>query len=279
MGSAQAITPNRHQRPQFRRSSAVPARQPGRGDEFADPDLCHACDGKASRNVRRKLFLGGDTWLRPEPVDQDTWPMTTLEEIWPVFGLRIEAGPVELSAICDDDIPLLVDLTSGGIHEPGAMPFAIPWSAATDLAHEMAAYYWQTRAEFSPKAWTLDLIVRNEGVVVGCQGFHTRDFLVTRTGETGSWLGRAYQGVCVTLFDHFGAEEITSTAFLDNPASLAVSRKLGYVDNGQIRRQRREGELAVTQQLILRPDDLVRPMHSVDVQGAAAVRQLIGLSA
>jgi hypothetical protein len=38
-------------------------------------------------------------WLRAEPVDQETWPVTTLEEIWPVFGLRVEAGPVELSAI------------------------------------------------------------------------------------------------------------------------------------------------------------------------------------
>jgi RimJ/RimL family protein N-acetyltransferase len=67
------------------------------------------------------------------------------------------------------------------------------------------------------------------------------------------------QAICVALSDHLGAEEITSAAFLDNPASLAVSRKLGYVDNGQIRQQRREGELAVAQQLLLRPDDLVRP--------------------
>jgi RimJ/RimL family protein N-acetyltransferase len=233
--------------------------------------------------------LEGDTWLRAEPVDQETWAMTTLEEIWPVFGLRVEAGPVVLSAIGDDDIPLLVDLASGGIHEPDAMPFAIPWSTATDLGHEMSAHYWRTRAEFSPQVWTLDFVVRHEGVVVGSQGFRARDFLVTRTGETGSWLGRAYQGrgigtlmrqaICVTLFDHLGAEEITSAAFLDNPASLAVSRKLGYVENGQIRRQRREGELAVTQQLILRPDDLMRPTHPVRVAGAAAVRQLIGLPA
>ena len=52
--------------------------------------------------------------------------MTTLEEIWPVFGLRVEAGPVELSAIGDDDIPILADLASGGIHEPCAMPFCDP---------------------------------------------------------------------------------------------------------------------------------------------------------
>ena len=87
--------------------------------------------------------------------------MTTLEEIWPVFRLRIEAGPVELSAICDDDIPLLVDLASRGIHEPDAMPFAIAWSTATDLGHAMATYYWRARAEFSPKAWHLDFVVRH----------------------------------------------------------------------------------------------------------------------
>jgi RimJ/RimL family protein N-acetyltransferase len=215
--------------------------------------------------------------------------MTTLEEIWPVFGFRIVAGPVELSAIRDEDIPVLVDLASGGIHEPGAMPFAIPWSTAPDLGHEMAAYYWRTRAEFAPKAWTLDLVVRHEGVVVGCQGFSTRNYLVTRTGETGSWLGRGFHGhgigtvmrqaICVTLFDHLGAEEITSAAFLDNPASLAVSRKLGYSINGQTREQRREGELALSQRLVLRPGDLVRPSHDVHVEGAAALRGLIGLPA
>jgi RimJ/RimL family protein N-acetyltransferase len=111
---------------------------------------------------------------------------------------------------------------------------------------------------------------------------------VTRTGETGSWLGRAYQGrgigtrmrqaMCVLLFDHLGAQEITSAAFLDNPRSLAVSRRLGYAPNGQTRERRREGELAVCQRLVLRPADFVRPDDDVRVEGAEPVRRLIGLS-
>jgi RimJ/RimL family protein N-acetyltransferase len=214
--------------------------------------------------------------------------MRTLEQIWPVFGLRVSAGPLELSAIRDDDIPALVDLAERGIHDPDAMPFAVPWSTATDLGHEMSTYYWRTRAGFEPSAWSLDLVVRSEGTVVGCQGFGTRNYAVTRSGETGSWLGRAYQGrgigtrmrqaMCVLLFDHLGAQEITSGAFLDNPRSLAVSRRLGYQPNGRTRERRREGELAVCQRLVLTPADFVRPDFDVRVDGAEPVRRLIGLS-
>ena len=84
---------------------------------------------------------------------------------------------------------------------------------------------------------------------------------MTRTGETGSWLGREFQGrgigtamrqvICAFAFDHLDAEEVTSGAFLDNPASLAVSRKVGYRPNGVRRLKRRAGELALNQSLVL----------------------------
>src|SRR4051794_32629907 len=61
----------------------------------------------------------------------------------------------------------------------------------------------------------------------------------------GRGIGTAMrQTMCALLFDHLQAEEITSAAFTDNPASLAVSRKVGYTDNGTFRMQRRPGELA-----------------------------------
>ena len=70
--------------------------------------------------------------------------------------------------------------------------------------------------------------------VVGIQALEGEGFPVTRTLETGSWLARRFHGqgigtrmrqaVCAFAFDHLGAERITSSAFLDNPASLAVSR-------------------------------------------------------
>ena len=60
--------------------------------------------------------------------------------------------------------------------------------------------------------------------------------------HTGSWIGRRYQGrgigtemraaVLSLAFDDLHAEYARSTAHSDNAASLGVSRKLGYVDDG-----------------------------------------------
>lgn len=110
---------------------------------------------------------------------------------------------------------------------------------------------------------------------------------MTHTGETGSWLGRAYQGrgigtlirqaICALLFDQLDAAEVSSAAFTDNPASLAVSRKVGYVENGTNRVQRRPGELAFNRRLLLTPEAFVRPADPVEVSGAGALRAAIGL--
>jgi len=216
--------------------------------------------------------------------------MRTLREIWPVFGLRLRSGPLELTAIRDDDIPALVALAEDGIHDPDSMPFYYPWTDAPkeDLGRNMAVHYWRSRSSFTPDRWSLELVVRRGGQVVGVQGFGADNYLVTRTGETGSWLGLEHQGrgvgtlmrqtLCAFLFDHLGAKEITSGAFLDNPASLAVSRKVGYSPNGQTREKRRDGELVVCQRLVLRPEDLVRSDHELEVEGVVALHQLIGLA-
>jgi RimJ/RimL family protein N-acetyltransferase len=215
--------------------------------------------------------------------------MTRLEEIWPCFGLRIRSGPLELSVIRDADIPALVDLAKDGIHDPDQMPFAFPWTQPLDgeLGRRMAQHYWRSRAEFTSTRWSLELVVRRDGEVVGVQAIGTADFLVTRTGESGSWLGRRHQGrgtgtlmrqtMCAFLFDHVDFQQVTSAAFIDNPASRAVSRKVGYRPNGRTREKRRDGELAFSQRLTLDPADLVRSTYPVSVDGVAALRGLVGL--
>lgn len=85
--------------------------------------------------------------------------------------------------------------------------------------------------------------------------------------------------MCALLFDYLDAEEITSAAFTDNPASLAVSRKVGYVDNGTSRERRRPGELAWNRKLLLTADRLVRPRHPLEVEGVEPLRAAIGLTA
>ncbi len=215
--------------------------------------------------------------------------MTTLAELFPVLGLRITAGPLELRGLTDDVLPDLVALVERGIHPPDQMPFSIPWTAvpAEDLARNTVQYHWGARAQFSPEDWGLHLGVWFEGVLVGSQSLLTENYLVTRSGETGSWLGREHQGqgigramrraVCAFAFDHLDAVEITSGAFVDNPASMAVSRAVGYRRNGVRRVQRRPGELAELVELVLTPGSFVRGEHPLEVAGLAPFRRAIGL--
>ncbi len=213
----------------------------------------------------------------------------TAAALLPMLGLRVRQGPLVLRGITDDDLVALCTLAARGIHRSGEMPFAVPWTdvPAAELALNTAQYHWAGRASFSPEAWDLQLGVWLDGVLVGCQGFATRDYLVTRTGETGSWLGQEFQGqgigtamrqaMCALVFDHLDAVQITSGAWRDNPASRAVSRKVGYRENGVRRMQRRRGEMAEHVDYLLRPGDLVRSEHPLVAEEVQPFRESIGL--
>lgn len=213
-----------------------------------------------------------------------------MERYWPPFGLRIACGPLSMSPVRDDDLPQLVDLALAGIHDRARMPFYFPWTDAPDdeLPANTLQYHWGQRAGMSPGRWSIEFAVRYDGEFVGCQGISTTNYLVTRTGETGSWLGRAHQGkgigtvmrraICSFMFDAMDAREVTSAAFVDNPASLAVSRKVGYRENGVVRLERRPGEMALNQRLSVTPDTLSRPADDVRVTGDGELREFLGLA-
>jgi RimJ/RimL family protein N-acetyltransferase len=215
--------------------------------------------------------------------------MTTAATALPLLALRITAGPVELRGITDDLLGPLADLATD-IHDPDFMPFGFPWTLtpAPDMPRNVAQYHWGNRASFSPAKWNADFAVFYDGEFVGCQGFITKDYLVTRGGETGSWLGRRFQGrgigtamrqvICAFIFDHLDAEYITSSAFSDNPASLAVSKKTGYTENG-VDHVSRLGKPAIMRRIILEPANLVRYEHDLTVEGLPEFRKSIGLDA
>jgi RimJ/RimL family protein N-acetyltransferase len=207
----------------------------------------------------------------------------------PLLNLRITAGPVELRGITDDLLGPLAELALD-IHDPDFMPFGFPWSLtpAAEMPLSLAQYHWGKRASFSPAKWCADFAVFHEGELAGCQGFLTEDYLVKRGGETGSWLARRFQGkgigtamrqvICAFIFDHLDARYITSSAFTDNPASLAVSRKVGYKDNGDDH-MTRLGKHAVMHRIILEPANLIRYKHELTVEGLPEFRGSIGLDA
>ena len=216
--------------------------------------------------------------------------MITAATALPLLGLRITAGPVELRGITDDLFGPLAELAISGIHDPDFMPFSIPWSLtrAEELPRTMAQFYWGRRAEFSPGMWSAEFAVSWEGELVGTQGMTTSEYLVTRTAETGSWLGRRFQGrgigtamrqvICAFAVDHLDAECMTSGAFTDNAASLGVSKKVGYTENGR-KRVARLGRPATLQKMALMPENLVRYEHPLVVDGLPEFRRSIGLDA
>lgn len=213
----------------------------------------------------------------------------SVADLLPALGVRIRVGDLELRGLVDDDLVALCALAQQGIHPPEEMPFAVPWTDAppAELALNTARYHWRARAELGPEAWGLHLGVWRGGVLVGSQSLEAHDFLATRTAETGSWLGRAHQGqgtgtlmrraVCAFAFDELGARAVTSGAFVDNPASRAVSRKVGYVERGVRKVERRPGEIADNVSLVLTPDRFVRGDLPIEIAGAAAFRRSIGL--
>ena len=210
-----------------------------------------------------------------------------LTDIWPPYRLRITTGDLELKTIRDDDLPEFVELVRDGVHDRDFMPFSVPWTDAdpAELPANYARFQWSVRSEFTPERFSLEFAVRRNGELVGSQGFSTHDFAITRTGVTGSWLGRRFHGqgigtrmrqaVCAFAFDELGAAEISSGAYVDNPSSLGVSRKVGYRPNGT-NRQVRRGVLAEHQLLLLRPEHFNRG-EPIVVEGADALRRFLQL--
>ncbi|WP_375385979.1 GNAT family N-acetyltransferase [uncultured Microbacterium sp.] len=209
------------------------------------------------------------------------------EGLWPPFHLHISCGPLELTAIRDDDMLELLD-AAADVHPDSLRPFPENWAGLPEQERgaTLARKFWRQRSTFTPEQWELSLVVRLGGRVVGVQGAEATAFPELRTPDTFSWLASdaqnrgvgtlMRQAMCAFLFDELGAVAITSGAYDDNPASAAVSKKVGYERNGQ-RLELRDGRAAPHTKFILHPANFVRPPHPVRVRGAEKFRAYAGL--
>jgi RimJ/RimL family protein N-acetyltransferase len=172
---------------------------------------------------------------------------------WPLFGLAVRTPRLELRLLREDEFADLVAVIDAGIHEPGAMPFFVPWTEVEprQRARQAAQWMWRHRANWSTENWTLTCGVFVDGRPVGVQDVEAERFRAVRSVQTGSWLGRAHQGqglgremreaVLHLAFAGLDAAEALSGAFEDNVASLATSRAVGYEENGEARNPRGDG--------------------------------------
>jgi len=212
-------------------------------------------------------------------------------DIWPLLGVRIQVSDIELAPIDDRTALDLGRLAAGGIHG-NFLPFNTPWTRGTDteVARNVYRYHSRLRHEMSPDRWSLEFAARLDHTLIGVQSLTAEHYGTTRSAESGSWLGQAWQGkgigtlnriaILTLAFDGLGAHEVTTSAWADNVASNAVTRKLGYEPNGEERLDR-EGHVTVQKRFRMsremweqRGADL-RP--HVDLQGVEALRSWLAI--
>lgn len=208
---------------------------------------------------------------------------------WPLFGLRLRTERLELRPASDDDLFDLAAAAAAGIHEPGAMPFNLPWSEQPPgtLERGVLQHGWSVRARWTVASWNVPLAVVADGQVIGSQNVVASDFTVTRQVATGSWLTRAHQGrglgremrsaALAFAFEGLAATHCTTAAFEDNPASLGVTRSLGYEDDGWSVHPRKGLPVRLLRFRIDRERWSAHRRHEVAIDGLEACLPMFGL--
>jgi RimJ/RimL family protein N-acetyltransferase len=212
------------------------------------------------------------------------------QNAWPLYGIRVVTPRLEFRYVNDELGVALAELAMKGIHDPDFMPFAIPWTDAEPdvLKPNTLEYYALCRAETEPGHWVLPFAAIVKNAVVGCVTLTAKDFAILRQFETGSWLGREYQGLGLgreirESALHLGFAGLSATlaltaAFEDNAPSLGVTRSLGYAPNGSDRKIRR-GKPATSLLFSLTSEDWTSRLRRDDIfiEGLAACSRLLGL--
>ena len=210
--------------------------------------------------------------------------------VWPFFDLQVVTPQVELRAIDDELGVQLAALAANGIHDPSWMPFGIPWTdfPSPELERNAMQFYWRCRADLSPTSWNINFGVIVDGELVGSTGLFAHHFPTMRSFETGSWLGRAHQGKGIGKemrqaslhlgFAGFGAQRATTAAFVDNAASLGVTRRLGYEPNGMSVNRRRD-EAGEQRHFVLSRDAwAAHRRDDIELVGVDAAREQLGIA-
>ncbi len=208
---------------------------------------------------------------------------------WPLFDLRIRTPRLELRLATDEDLYRLVALIDEGIHDPSTMPFFVPWTDGPPerRQRECLRWWWSKRATWRPDEWTFTAVVLADGEPVGSQDLLAKSFSQLRTVETGSWLGRAHQGLGLgkemraailhLAFDELGAVEAYSRAFEDNAASLGTSRAMGYSLNGRHRELQRDQPAMTVDLRLDRATWVAHRRDDIEVIGLERCREMFGL--
>ena len=210
---------------------------------------------------------------------------------WPLFDVEVRTPRLRLRAVTDELAVELATLAARGVHDPSFSPFYVPWTDLEPpaLQRGVLQFHWRSRADTTPTNWRVPFAVESDGQIVGSTDLAASDFPVLRQFETGSWLGREFQGqglgrelrIATLAFGFLGldAERATTGAWHDNQPSLGVTRSLGYEPSGSrraVRRDRSDTLLGFHMDRSHYLENVHR--DDIEIDGDDAVRELLGLS-
>src|SRR4051794_22695790 len=164
---------------------------------------------------------------------------------YPPLELEVTTPRLRLLGATDDRLERLVPVVHDGVVEGDELPFDDPishYEPSPIREWRWLRAIWRARARTEAAWWRLCFVVDVDGELVGMQDVIAEDFPTYGIVTTFSWLapqargrgtGREMRSAILHLaFSGLGAREATSEAFIDNAASNAVSRALGYRQNG-----------------------------------------------
>jgi RimJ/RimL family protein N-acetyltransferase len=164
--------------------------------------------------------------------------------LWPLFGLLIETPRLRLRLPREDELPALTR-AARDIADSDGPRLQMPWmyGHSPDMERQVLQRHWRALAHWKPASWHLPLAVFADAEPIGMQDLWAEEFALRRSVGTGSWVTRTGQGsgygtearaaVLELAFGHLGAIEALTEYTEGNVASERVSRRLGYVPNGQ----------------------------------------------
>jgi RimJ/RimL family protein N-acetyltransferase len=207
----------------------------------------------------------------------------------PLHELRLKTPRLELRLGSREELVDLGHLAQEGIHPREEMPFEIPWtdrSGEPTFVEDFVAYHEDALRAWKPNDWSLNLLAFLKSRPIGSQSIRSEDFSTRREIDTGSWLGRAYQGqglgtemrtaALELAFRELGATAAVSGSVVGNESSKRVSEKLGYAVVGTSTIAPR-GEPVTKYDLRIERETWQAPVP-VEIKGAASCLALFGLS-
>jgi len=161
---------------------------------------------------------------------------------WPLFGIRLTCGDVSLQPPQERDLERLVEIMPDDVEQDPDSVLLAGLDPRANRQRLLLRAYWKSWADWSIESWCLNFRVEHKGRVVGMQALEAEHFPDLRTVDSWSWLepDRRSRGIGTAMrtailglaFDHLGALAAVSSAREDNLASLGVSHRIGYMDNG-----------------------------------------------